>query len=390
MTKNHKDPFRKKSIKVPFFYPSISAKDIKSATNALKSPLLTDGPKLREFEKQFARFAKAKFAIGVSNATSALHLSLNAIGIKKGDEVIIPNLTFVATASSVLLAGATPRLVDVDADDMNISVESFKRNISNKTKAVIPVHFAGKACKIQEIKKIARKNNIAIIEDCAHAIGAKILNKHVGTFGDTGCFSFYPTKNITTIEGGMILTNNKNLARYLEMARNHGISRNLSKRYQSGRPWDYDIQFPGHNYRLDEIRSSIGVSQLSQIKKFNLKRNVAYKYYNKEFRKIRGITTPEDPERDNVCHLYILKIEKEFGITRNELFERLLKDGIQTSVHYKPLSMFSVFKSNGKITESLKNSLELYEKMISIPFFPDITKKEQNQVIKCIKIAQKK
>ena len=389
MAKNHKDAFKKKSIKVPFFYPSISKKDIKSVIDALKSPLLTDGPKLREFEKKFAKFTNAKYAIGVSNATSALQLSLKAIGVGPGDEVIIPNMTFVATASSVLLTGATPRLVDVDLEDMNISIESIKKNITNKTKAIIPVHFAGKACKIQEIKKISQKNKISIIEDCAHAIGAKVNNKSVGTFGDAGCFSFYPTKNITTIEGGMIITNNKKLAQYVESARNHGISKNLTNRYSSGKPWDYDIKFPGYNFRLDEIRSTLGISQLSQIKKFNLNRINAYKYYNKEFGKIKGIKTPSYPKKDNVCHLYILKIEKEFGVSRDELFKMLLKNGIRTSVHYKPLNKFSVFKLKAKIKNSLKNSEELFNKIISIPFFPDITKKEQNYVIKNIQKIQR-
>jgi len=386
---NHKDAFKKKSIKVPFFYPSISQKDIKSVTNALKSPLLTDGPKLKEFEKKFAKFTNAKYAIGVSNATSALQLSLKAIKIGPGDEVIIPNMTFVATASSVLLTGATPRLVDVDLEDMNISIDSLKNNISNKTKAIIPVHFAGKACKIQEIKKISQKNKISVIEDCAHAIGAKVNKKHVGTFGDAGCFSFYPTKNLTTIEGGMIVTNNKKIAQYVESARNHGISKNLTNRYSSGKPWDYDIEFPGYNFRLDEIRSTLGISQLSQIKKFNLKRIKAYKYYNKEFSKIKGIKIPNDPKNDNVCHLYILKIEKEFGVSRDELFKKLLKNGIRTSVHYKPLNKFSVFKSKAKIQNSLKNSEELFNKIISIPFFPDITKKEQDIVIKKIQKIQR-
>ena len=244
MKKTMNDAFGDKSIKVPFIIPEITKNDRSVISGALNSSLLTDGPKLRKFEAIFAKFTKAKFAIGVSNGTSALHLSLKSLGISKNDEVIIPDLTFVATASSVLFTGATPVLADVD-DDLNISIQSIKKLITSRTKAIIPVHFAGKSCKIKEISSIAKKNNISVIEDCAHAIGARINNKHVGTFGQLGCFSFYPTKNFTTIEGGMIITNSKKMANFVRAARNHGISKTLASRISKGKPWDYDIQNPG-------------------------------------------------------------------------------------------------------------------------------------------------
>ena len=203
MKKKLVDAFSDASIKVPFIIPEITKNDKNVILNALNSRLLTDGPKLRKFESIFAKFTGAKFAIGVSNGTAALHLSLKALGLGKGSEVIIPDITFVATASSVLLTGATPVLADVD-EDLNISIASIKKSITSRTKAIIPVHFAGKSCKIKEITSIARKNGISIIEDCAHAIGAITNTKHVGTFGQAGCFSFYPTKNFTTVEGGWL------------------------------------------------------------------------------------------------------------------------------------------------------------------------------------------
>ena len=222
MKKKTIDAFNDASISVPFIIPEITKNDKNAVLNALNSRLLTDGPKLHKFESVFAKFTGAKFAVGVSNGTAALHLSLKALGIGKGSEVIIPDLTFVATASSVLLTGATPVLVDVD-EDLNISIPSIKKAITTRTKAIIPVHFAGKSCKIRQIASIAKKNHIAIVEDCAHAIGSKVNNKHVGTFGQTGCFSFYPTKNFTTIEGGMVITNSKHIADIVRSARNHGI-----------------------------------------------------------------------------------------------------------------------------------------------------------------------
>ena len=369
-------------MEIPFFKPDITKEDKDVIDHALNSKILTDGNVLREFEKKFAKFVDAKYAIGVSNATSALHLSLKSLGIGKGDEVIVPDMTFVATGNSVFLAGATPVLADIDENNMNISIESILENITKKTKAIIPVHFAGKACKIQEIKKIAKQYNISIIEDCAHAIGTKIGKKHVGNFGSLGCFSFYPTKNITTIEGGMIITNSKKLKNFLIKARNHGISKSLIQRYSKGKPWDYDIKNPGYNYRLDEIRSTLGINQLKRIEKLNLKRKKAAEYYNKKLVGV-GIKTPGG-DRNQSHHLYIIKIKKEFRIKRDELYLRLLKKNISTSVHYKPLHKFTIFKNYAKKYGSLQNSSNAYEEILSLPFYPSITKKEQDIVIKNI------
>jgi dTDP-4-amino-4,6-dideoxygalactose transaminase len=381
-----KDAFNDPSIKVPFIRPQITSDDKKSINDALKSSLLTDGPKLRQFEKKFAEFTGSKYAVGVSNGTSALQLSLKALNIERGDEVIIPDMTFVATASAVLLAGATPVLADVNEDDLNISPTSIKNNITSKTKAIIPVHFAGKICNITEIKKLARKYDLFIVEDCAHAIGTKRKNRHVGTFGNAGCFSFYPTKNFTTIEGGMIITNSKKIAKDVSVARNHGITKSLQQRFSKGKPWDYDVFEPGYNYRLDEIRSALGISQLKKIKKMNLQRKNAFKYYNLKLRSIRGVNVPLLPSNEeHACHLYVLQIQKEYSITRNDLFLKLLRSGIRSSVHYKPLHKFSVFKKLAKSYDSLRNSKELYKKIISLPLYSQISKKEQNKVIHCIK-----
>jgi len=187
-------------VKIPLYVPWISENDKKMILASLKSPQLTDGPKLREFETKFSNLVKSKYACGVSNGTSAIHLALISLGIKNGDEVIIPDLTFIATANAVLHCGAKPVPVDIDRT-LNISPKSIKEKINKKTKAIIPVHFAGSACDMFEIRKIAKKNNLKIVEDCAHALGTFHKKRHVGTFGDAGCFSFYPTKNITTIEG---------------------------------------------------------------------------------------------------------------------------------------------------------------------------------------------
>lgn len=380
MKKNSTNQFR-----VPFFIPQITKEDQRAILAALGNPILTDGPRLRQFETSFSKFVGSRFAIGVSNATSALHMSLKALNIKPGDEVIVPDITFVATANAVLLSGATPVLADVNIDDFNISASSLKKNITSKTKAIIPVHMAGKACNMIEIKKIAEKSNIFVVEDCAHAIGTRFRGKHVGTFGDMGCFSFYPTKNITTIEGGMVVTNNQNMEQYIRRVRSHGINRSLMQRYKVGMPWEYDIEEPGYNYRLDEIRASLGIVQLRRIKKLNQMRRNAVKYYNSKLKNTSGVITPQiSRNNEDAHHLYIIRITNEFGTNRNNLFKKLLKDKISTTVHYKPLHRFSVFKKRAKIYDSLENSNRLYSELLSLPLFPTITRREQDLVITSI------
>ena len=382
MAKKIVDVFRNKKIRVPFFVPDISESDKLAVMNALNSRMLTDGPQLRKFEREFAKYTGSKYAVGVSNGTAALHLALKALGLKKGDEVIIPNITFVATANSVLLTGATPVLADVNYDDMNISLDSIKQNITSKTKAILPVHIAGKICKMTQIKKIAKKNNLLLIEDCAHAIGTKLNNKHAGTFGSIGCFSFYPTKNFTTIEGGMVITNSKRIAEYVTSARSHGLTRSLADRYSKGKPWDYDIINPGFNYRLDEIRASLGLSQLKRINSLNSKRFLASKYYSKQLEEIPGIITPKIfRNKEHTYHLYIIRIKNEFGQNRDVVFKELKKVGIHVSLHYKPLHRFSAYKNLTKTYGRLDNSEQIYKESLSLPLYPSISKKQQDLVI---------
>jgi perosamine synthetase len=385
--KNKKDSFDNPKIKVPLFIPSLSSIDKKAVHDALNKNMLTDGPQLANFENKFANYVNSKYSVGVSNATSALFLSLKSLGIGKNDEVIVPDLTFVATANAVLQTGATPVIVDVEKDTMNIDVKSIESNISKKTKAIIPVHFAGQACNMTKIMSLAKSKKLFIVEDCAHAIGTKFKNKHVGTFGEFGCFSFYPTKNLTTIEGGMIIGKNNKLIDRVKILRNHGLTRSLKDRYEKGYPWNYDITEPGYNFRLDEIRSSLGLSQLKQLKQMNKKRRLAYKYYNELLGNIDGITTPNEKNiANNSCHLYIIRIQKnKFYISRNKLFEKLLSNGIRTTVHYKPLHKFLIYKKQGIIKDDMKNSNELYEQIISLPLYPDIKKHEQDFVVKTIR-----
>jgi len=376
------DAFDNKKIKVPFVVPTINSNDKNQILRALSSNLLTDGPNLREFEKKFQNYTKSNFSTGVSNATAGLMLSLKALDISKNDEVIIPDMTFVATANAVLSCNATPVLVDVNYEDLNISIDSIEENITNKTRAIIPVHFAGKSCNMKQIMKIAKKRDLKIIEDCAHALGTFYGKKHVGTFGDTGCFSFYPTKNLTTFEGGMITSKTKKITEILRKSRNHGINKSLKDRFTRGKPWEFDIKELGFNFRLDEIRSALGNNQLKRLGNMNDQRRSAAKYYHSKLKDVTGISLPSQKlSADNSWHLYVIKILDNFAISRDSLFHSLLSNGIRTSVHYKPLHLFSLYKKTCKVTSSLRNSKKLYQEILSLPMFPSITRKQQNLVI---------
>ena len=381
--RKNSDAFNDLHIRVPFVLPEITNEDKRVILATLNQNLLTDGPKLKEFENKFAKFAGAKYAIGVSNATAALQLSLKAIGIGKGDQVIVPDLTFVASINAILFTGATPVIVDIDKEDYNISIDSIKKSLTKKTKAIMPVHFAGKSCKMYEIQTIARKNNLKIIEDCAHAIGGKLNKKHVGTFGDAGCFSFYPTKNLTTFEGGMVITNSKKISETIKTLRNHGITKSYQDRFTKGKPWEYDVSIPGYNYRLDEIRATLGISQLKRITQNNLKRKKAALYYNSRLKNTKSIITPKIlKDEDHACHLYVLKFKRQGKFSRDNLFTKLLKNGIRSSVHYKPLHTFTAYKKNAKIFDDLINTKKIYKEIISLPLYPQITRKQQDLVLK--------
>jgi len=316
MKKKTIDAFNDASISVPFIIPEITKNDKNAVLNALNSRLLTDGPKLHKFESVFAKFTGAKFAVGVSNGTAALHLSLKALGIGKGSEVIIPDLTFVATASSVLLTGATPVLVDVD-EDLNISIPSIKKAITTRTKAIIPVHFAGKSCKIRQIASIAKKNHIVVVEDCAHAIGSSIEGKKAGSIGDTGCFSFFSTKIMTTGEGGMLTTNSKEIYNFAIALR------------ERGRSMDDPSEIYAYSWRsgrVPEITALLGLSQLSHLDEWLELRNQIAREYNTTFKDSKDLDTIRDPE--NVFNAYWkhITVIQNKNIDRVELARILKQD----------------------------------------------------------------
>ena len=380
-----KDFFKDSKIKFPAYEPWISEDDKKIINKTLTQSMLTLGPQLEKFENDFCKYSKAKYAVAVSNCTAALHLSLMALGIKKDDEVIIPDLTFVADANAILACNAKPVIVDINKENFFLSISNIKKNITKKTKAIIPVHIYGQVCNIEEILDIAKDNNLKVIEDCAHAVGTFHKSKHVGTLGNTGCFSFYPTKNITTAEGGMVITNSEKIAEKVRQLRNHGMTKSLKSRYSSEYPWIFDIKQPGYNYRLDEIRAALGITQLKRIKKINELRKKASSYYNKNLQNIPGIILPDMVnDKTHSYHLYTIRVTKPYKLSRNQLFKKLKDNGIRTTVYWMPIHKYTAYRKFVK-TSNILNTTKIYDEILALPLFPNISKKHQDAVIKVIK-----
>jgi perosamine synthetase len=380
-----KDFLKDPKIKFPAYVPWISKDDKKIVNKTLSQSMLTLGPQLEKFESDFCKYSNSKYAIAVSNCTAALHLSLMALGIKKNDEVIIPDLTFVADANAVLACNAKPVIADINKENFFLSISNIKKNITKKTKAIIPVHIYGQVCNIDEILDVAKDNNLKVIEDCAHAVGTFHKSKHVGTLGSTGCFSFYPTKNITTAEGGMVITNSKQIAEKVRQLRSHGMTKSLQNRYSSEYPWIFDILEPGYNYRLDEIRAALGITQLKRIKKINELRKKASSYYFKNLQNIPGIVLPDMVnDKTHSYHLYTIRVTNQYKLSRNQLFKKLKDNGIRTTVYWMPIHKYTAYEKFANKSNVI-NTTKIYDEILALPLFPNISKIHQDSVIKVIK-----
>lgn len=370
-------------MKIPYFKPWITENDKKSVLRALNNRWLTDGPILQKFEEKFQKYISTKNALGVSSATHGLHLILKALDIKFNDEVIVPTLTFASSADAVTYCNAKPILVDVDSDTFNVSANQIEKKITKKTKAIVLVHYGGQSCDMDEILTLSKKYDLKIIEDCAHALGSKYNGKKCGSFGNAGCFSFYPTKIITSGEGGMITTNTKKLFEKMKLLRSHGMTKTPLDR-ESDADWYYDIHEMGFNYRLDEIRSSLGLSQFSRVDKINKKRIDIAKKYDKHISKINGLTIPVTKEkRNHIFHLYTIKVTKDYPLSRNELFKLLYNKGIGTSIQYTPLHQLSYFKNKFKKTD-FPNANFIKDQILCLPIYPIMTDKQINFIIKTL------
>jgi len=371
-------------MKVPYFVPWINDEDRRSVQASLEQRWLTNGPILQKFENKFSKYIGTNFSLGVGSGTQALHLALRAINVQKQDEIIVPSFTFAATANAVTYCGGKPILVDVTNDIFTIDPVKIRKKITKKTKGIVVVHYGGQSCEMEEIKQIARSAGIKLIEDCAHALGSTYQRKKCGSIGDAGCFSFYPTKVITTGEGGMVTTNKSEIYKKVRILRSQGMDI-FPKEREKKATWKYDVVDLGYNYRLDEIRSALGLSQFKRVNQINNLRIKIAKKYNKLLQNIKGITIPATKsDRNHIYHLYSIKIEKEYPLTRDALFHKLHKNGIGTSVQYYPLHLMTYNK--GKFsTKDFPISNQLKDLILCLPIYPTMTEKQIKYVVSKLK-----
>jgi perosamine synthetase len=371
---------------LPYGRQWIDDDDIEAVTRVLKGDYLTTGPFISQFEQAIADYAGAKYAVSFANGTAALHGACFAAGIVDGDEVITSPLTFAASANCVLYQGGKPVFADVDEETYNIDPKEIEKKITNKTKAIIPVDFTGQPASWDEITAIARKYDLVVIEDAAHALGASYKGNKVGSFSDMTMFSFHPVKHITSGEGGMVTTNNRDYYEQLLQFRSHGITREPSKLTEKQGPWYYEMQFLGFNYRLTDIQAALGLSQLNKINCFLELRRKYSSMYNEAFKYNSLVKIPyQDPNSSSSWHLYILRLKlDQLTGTREDIFNALLKENIGVNVHYIPVYLLPYYRGLGYTPGLCPKAEKLYEEFITLPLFPAMKEKDVRDVIDAV------
>lgn len=381
---------------VPYCLHTVEEDEIQEVVDTLRSNWLTSGPKTMEFERQFADYIGSKYAIAVSSCTAALHLSLIAFDIQDGDEVITTPFTFAATTEVIEYQHAKPVFVDIDPSSFNINVNLIEEKITSRTRAIIPVHYGGIPCDLNKIYEIANRYGLVVIEDAAHAVGTVYQNRKVGSFGNPTAFSFYPTKNITTAEGGIITTNEEAVSDKSKILSLHGISKDAWKRYSSQGQWYYEIHQLGYKYNFTDIQAALGLQQLKKLDRFNSIREQYARLYFEEFCLIPAIQMPDwyylyfDKERftgiKNSWHLFVIQLdEKRLTIDRSQFIEELRLRGIGSSVHFIPLHLQPYYaKKYGFRRGDFKVAETIYDKIISVPLYPKMTEEQLYYIIDTI------
>ena len=374
----------KTEMSVPFFKATIGQEEVDGVVETLKSGWLTSGPKAKAFEKEFAEAVGAKHAVAVNSATAALHLALEALGIGAGDEVLVPTMTFAATAEVVIHLGATPILVDCDPGTLNVDLNDLAAKCTSKTKVVMPVHYAGQPCPMDEITEFATQHGIHVVEDAAHAFPAAYHGRPIGSHSLATCFSFYANKTMTTGEGGMLTTNDDAIADRARKMSLHGLSRGAWNRFSAKGSWYYEIESPGYKYNLPDVAAAIGLGQLHQAEDFLRERRRCAKRYINAFADSKLIETlDQSPDVDSSWHLLVIKLNlAELAIDRSEFIVKLNEAGIGTSVHYTPLHLHPLYRERfGYKPEDMPIASGVFEQIISLPIFPSMTDEQLDYVI---------
>jgi len=363
---------------IPLCIPYIGEEEIKAVAEVLQTGWVAHGPKNEELEKEFAKYLGVKHAVSFNSCTSALQVAIQASGLK--GEIIVPSFTFVASANAIINAGCKPVFVDIEYDSCNIDPTKIEDKVTAKTEGIMPVHFAGQSCKMEEIMEIAEKHNLVVIEDSAEAIGAEYKGKKTGTFG-IGCFSFWATKNMTTGEGGMLTTNDDELAEKVTELRGHGNPTTTLEREGMKMPWKRDCVIPGYNFRMSNILAAIGLVQLKKLEKMNELRREHARYYDKHL-DFDGIEKPvEQGECKHVYQMYTIKVK---GVDRDKFVFRLRERGIGASVHFDPPAHLCTYYRNNYGNEELPVTEKVAKSIVTLPMYPGMKREEQDKVISAV------
>lgn len=378
-------PVRKKML--PYGKHTIDSADIRAVSRAMKSDWLTTGPMVGKFEKAFCSFTGSVHAVAVNSGTAALHCAMFAIGTKPGDEVIVPAITFAATANCVAYTGATPIFADVNESDLLINPDSVRRLISPRTKAVIAVDFAGQPCDYRSLRAITREHNLSLVSDACHSLGASYDGMRCGILADISAFSFHAVKVITTCEGGMVATDNAEFADRVRIFRNHGISSDFRKREASG-TWKYEMVALGHNYRISDIQCALGINQLKRLASLTERRRRIARKYDAAFADMQWLEPLEtDKNRTHARHIYVVKLNLDrIKVKRKEIFAALRAEGIGVNVHYIPVHMHPYYTDRYRTHAGLCPVAEsTYERILTLPLFPAMTDRDTEDVIIAVK-----
>jgi dTDP-4-amino-4,6-dideoxygalactose transaminase len=378
-------------LRYPLSDIDLGKEEEREVLKVLRSRWLSTGPVTERFEKTFAQYLGGEYAISVSNGTAALHLALASLDLKEGDEVILPSLTFVATANAVLYVGARPVFADiVGTHDLNISPQEIERRLTRRTKAILVMHYGGYPCDMDLIMGIARRHRIPVVEDAAHAPGAEYRRKKCGTIGELGCFSFFSNKNLVTGEGGMVVTRNQERAERIRRMRSHGMERLSWDKYR-GHLSSYDIGKLGYNYRTTEIQSALGLVQLRKLAKNNRKRKELVKAYRNELEGVERISIPFSQFRGNPSyHLFPILVSSEqntsSSISRDRLMDELRNFRIQASIHYPPVHLFSLYqRAFGYRRGMLPKTETVSAREITLPLHPRMSVRDVRWIAKKVK-----
>jgi len=370
---------------LPLSRPSIGEEEINAVSACLKSGWITTGPVCKKFEDRFRELTGASHAISLSSGTAGMHLMMLALGIKEGDEVITPSLTFASTINMITLCGARPVFVDIHYDSLNINANLIEEAVTERTKAVIPVHFAGAPADMDRIVDIAGRHNLAVIEDAAHALGTSYKGIHAGGFGQSAIFSFHPLKNITAGEGGMITLSDDQIERHVRLLRFHGIERDAWKRYGRGGNPEYDISEPGFKYNLTDIQAALGLAQLARLEKLNTRRRELAALYTEGLADLEGIDIPGIPPYPHVhaWHLFVVKVT---GMTREGFMKKLADHNIGYGIHFPACHRLGyIEKRYGIMEDNLRETVLAAGRIVSLPLFPDMKDSDVLYVCEAVK-----